>query len=454
MLPALLAIAGRAASAAGSIGRAAAGALSRKSIGSIAKRVGRGLLGAKKFKAASRKWRQASLLDRVWIAESALNMAETIKSKFDGNLPSFAHTISVAVRGGPEADLRRIWYLCLSAAFGRYRNRALSVQQVQLEATWDITGKACSVTIGYSTSGLVDQVSRLASNTLALPTVATGIGLIQRGPDQVTVGGNWPAFMFTHTQRTNVSQTATNISMIGGLLLNPVAAIPLLVTVPRLLRLQDTSFQINTDTAGSDWTYQQGSCSSRAPLPLQIFGGSGGLRPDVFRELPRIRMLDTLLPWRRVLPNGQNTTVSFGSVQSFTGKIPVLPDDGRLITTGEKLDPRAQNPRPQLDGIGRSSAIQLVTQALQSPCFLVAPPPCAVAPLGSPGIRLYPAGQGTKLLGLNDDSITAAIQPSTDESTSGGFWGNASAIIAALTGRFRGPDGYLEPPEEIIDLRP
>jgi hypothetical protein len=64
--------------------------------------------------------------------------------------------------GGPNADLRRVWYLCVAAAFGRYRNRvgATGAVEYQIECAWDVTGKSTMVTLGYTLSGISGNVGR------------------------------------------------------------------------------------------------------------------------------------------------------------------------------------------------------------------------------------------------------------------------------------------------------
>lgn len=399
--------------------------------------------------------RSTPLLDKMWIAQAGMDIADKIHDKLDGNLPSFTHTISVAVRGGPEADLRRVWYLCCAAAFGRYRNRVLGLQQVHLDATWDITGKACSITIGYTNSGMLAVAEKEFSKLFSVPTFDNPLAFIQRGPDQVTVGGNWPSFVATFAQMGSgilPSWINTVGQFIGGQLvygpvLGPAIAIQRLYN---LLNLQANIDSISTVRIPNEQWTVEARCGSRTPMALQLFGGTGR---GLFRELPRINGTTTYLPWRRVLPDGQNSVISYGSTQTRSGAIPVLPDDGRLITTGEKLDPNVQHPRPQVDGIGRSSTLSLVAQALQTPCFLVASPPCPVAPLGSSGVEVYRPGEGTNLLGLNDSKIARVFQPSTDASTSSGFWGNLLGTISSALGfTNRGRDGYL-PPTSVPNLR-
>jgi hypothetical protein len=57
------------------------------------------------------------------------------------------------------------------------------------------------------------------------------------------------------------------------------------------------------------------------------------------------------------------------------GYIPVLPDEQRVITTGEKLDPRVQPPKPPVDGVSRGHLLTMVAASLASPGVLVEAPP-------------------------------------------------------------------------------
>lgn len=379
---------------------------------------------------------------RLFAVDLATGMMGKLYAKVSGLMPAFSHAISVSIRGGPEADLRRIWYLCLAAAFGRYRNRVLGVQQVHLDATWDITGKACSVTIGYVNNGFIDRLSEFTSESKVFPIEGSALGFLQRGPDQVTIGGNWPDFALTLTQQ---SFSVFGVRVRGGALAAGRAFVGTAAEIAKLLKLQSDVSRINTNPlAGDNWAVVIGTCGT-APLLLQVFAGSGSQQPDVFRELPRINGALTYLPWRRVWPNGQLGLIGLGSTQSLR-IAPNLPDDGRLITTGEKLDPRVQHPRPQIDGVGRSSTMALVSQALNQPCFIAAAPPCPVIPLGSPGLRVYPAGQGDDTLGLNDEKIVRAIAKDRDYNT-----------LAAKVGRFfrrsKSRDGYPTLPTFMPDLR-
>jgi hypothetical protein len=122
-------------------------------------------------------------LNKLWTLQERLRLAQQI----DSNLPYFSHSIAVSVVGGPKADMQRIWALCLSTAFGRYRQAGLQgFQAADLDAVWDITGKACQVQMSYVNSGFIGTALNLASSTGATGSYTD---FIVAGPTQETVGG-------------------------------------------------------------------------------------------------------------------------------------------------------------------------------------------------------------------------------------------------------------------------
>ena len=361
----------------------------------------------------------------LWAFQSSGDLAEKLFGFAEGVLPHFSHTISVAARGGPESDLRRIWYLCCAAAFGRYRNRAFGVQGAVFEATWDVTGKACSVTIGYRNNGLLGAASTDAS--------ASGLGLLQRGPDQVTLGASWPRFLWTDNQIV-----AAPTAVIGGGI--RVAG----VIGPAPLPTVDFNRYITTASPFAAWSVVLATCSPGAGWPLAPFGGTGKNYINILREIPRAGVAF----WRRVMPTGIGGSAALtGSIRVAGVGVPMLPDDGRIITTGEKRDPRVQNPKPQLDGLSRNSLVSLVSQALQNPCILPTQVPCSSVipqPLGSPGVYLYPPGFGVD--SRPDDNV--ALQPL--DTFSAARFNSAGSSIPNLA---IGPDGYPTPPSTAPNLR-
>lgn len=364
---------------------------------------------ARASKHASPRDRAQEAMHKLWAADSATALFERITSKLKEWTSTFVHTIQVSAIGGPNADLRRTWFLACAAAFGRFRNRVggTGSLEYQLEATWDVTGKAVMVTLGYTMQGLLHQAQdgltpdegsfagrlfggeslRLAWGALegSAPGVApTGPAtravtgsidgareLLMRGPDQVTVGGGWP--MFTRT--TSVAERSASESRIDG------------------------NFVLH----------------QLAPLGeyfVRRFGGPGGPdRPNVLRERPWVvtgsnGALATALPVGQVADLGSFPDFFSrygGARQPFTivgvanvdgkkvGFLPVLPDAGRVITTGEKYHPDVQSPRPAADGFSRLTPLQLVTLALEDPCRAPATVAPTDTPVGHKGVRLEEA---------------------------------------------------------------
>lgn len=327
---------------------------------------------------------QAEKLNKLWAYDSQWSIASRLTGLIGDNTPSFIHAINVSVIGGPQADLRRVWFLACAAAFGRYRNRVKGVGQANLDAVWDVTGKSVSVSIAYINSGfsnvlanvfrsgatpliggpalLLGVVNILGGGFTTGPgrTAVAGTGrtqlsatqFIQVGPDQVTVGGGWPDFMQQGSSP------------------NPA-------TIPADLPPQDEM------------------CEADRGRVLK-FGKNPAV--DVTGEVPIRKSGDLLVPWGRVGPVGLNTvhpaaTRGFSSNLLILGNRIALPDDGRLITTGEKLDPRVQPPKPVIDGKSRMSVVAAIHAALHAPCYAPESVGCSVQPLYTPGLRVYPAGK-------------------------------------------------------------
>lgn len=392
--------------------------------------------------------RQSTLADKLWTASQAWDLAERAWNLADKQFPQFSHSISVSVKGGPEADLRRVWYLCVSAAFGRYRNRSIGVQKAMFRAVWDVTGKTCSCTISYQDSGLLSAATRALDPG---DDINSGLLLIQQGPDQVTVGGNWPGFLWTVGQ----TASATLSGVVGGVL----ATIPGFGFVPAFINRITTP--IAPGTFGR-WALLL-ALGTREP-PYSLLGPSGWTKVrdceqpfefvslmqsgwgtvDVLKEMPRAGHGNIALPWRRVYPVAAGSSILFGSnVSNILGVVPVLPDDGRVITTGEKRDARCQPPRPQLDGISRNSLVQLVAQSIQEPCYVPQAPPCQPE-VGREGIRLYPAGTGTRDTALNAGQITRHVL------ATGRFLRAANgSTFSFLFNTAIGPDRYVLPLNNI-----
>lgn len=344
-------------------------------------------------------------LEKLWTLDSAQNLFARLNTLVGENTPSFVHTITVSVIGGPTADLRRVWYLACAAAFGRYRNRVSSVGSVNMEAVWDVTGKAVQVTIGYVKSGLVDQGVGLAQRAArsrtnlaiivspgaavssylgeviggaiagpaAAPVVVpvgrgrtalTAVQFLQVGPDQVTIGGTWPDFLSAASTKVATAEE----------------------TIP---------------PAGVTRAFEP--C---APVVVESYGlvekFVENSTVDVLGELPVDGSAGVTAPWGRTSPPG-GASLNTASFRSYDETGPsshaaTLPDDGRIITTGEVRSPSVQPPKPVVDGKSRTSAIAAIHAALHDPCHAPERLPCMPSPLYSDGVPVYRAG-----LGLEDD---------------------------------------------------
>lgn len=428
----------RGAAAAG--GRSAARGTARAAAGAGGRATARGMAGGG-------GGGSPSTLEKRWAHQTALDLFGRYSGMASDWLNSQTHVISVAVRGGPEADLRRTWYLCLAILFGRYRNSALrSIQGGVFEAEWDITGKAVSASLAYSTSG----IGGLIAGSMR--------ALVQRGPDQVTVGGSWPALFYTTAQALpTVGSALSTLGSWGVMGLSGMIVSGLGSAFSPPSAATETVVTPTTGTLhASPWVLAPGEvgCNPSATPSVKIvrFGGFNGRVASVYREIPRsgdggntIR-----LPWRRIVPDAmkdasyslQGTGILSPSVQ-----LPALPDDGRLITTGEKYDPRVQNPRPPIDGVSRGSLVALVAQALNQPCYLTAAPPCGLVPLGtnaeSPGLRVYPAGQGGKV--RVENGVFQSVEQAQIDALPGVLLGEDGP--PQFEPATRGPDGYIIPRE-------
>lgn len=290
-------------------------------------------------------------LDRLWGAEARWNLAErALGTLKDVVLPTAVHAISVSVVGGPAADLRRVWYLALAASFGRYRRSTIrGAYSLQIKAVWDITGKAAGITLAYATTTIGDQA--LSSAAALLPALRVGTAgalaglalvaeggritdgvaqLFQRGPDQWTQGGDWPNALLTPEQL---------LSRITGSARGPA--------------VEHTAWAV-TDGADVRTTRYRAFTgpNETGMIDREVAGGADN--PGV--PYPK-------LPYSKVNPDstaGNNTA----ETDLTADDPPQLPDYNRIITTGYKMDPAVQPPRPPGDGLSRGSLVQLVTAAL------------------------------------------------------------------------------------------
>lgn len=313
-----------------------------------------------------------------------------------GTLPQWVHGIQVAVVGGPKSHIKRLWYLALSAAFGRFRDRVLTaVHTLNIKAQWDITNKSVSVELVYEDTGwgVASTYAPFAAQAPLNAPSSTGLARLVRGPEQLTVGGSWPndlvgANLFTVAQvatptwtaaapcplaQRNLTASVLPYTTIGGrrnigtgqaFTGTPATAVTVDVT-------QEYPWNNGIDSAGFflasnyGWFGIGSLAGGRQPWPI--------LAPDGINNACRVILL------------GQGAA------------LPTLPDDGRVITTVEQNDPDCQPPRPIIDGQTRSGLLSLVAQTLSYPCYLPTTPPCTLTPAASAGTYVYPPGASTKL---------------------------------------------------------
>lgn len=346
------------------------------------------------------------------VAGSVTGMVETLDNLTGGLLvPSkFAHTITVSVKGGPQASLRRCWFLCLAALFGRRKRGTDALWAEALNAQWDITGKTVTATLSYATSAITEPLSNISDTQ-------SPYSFLQRGPDQVTIGAGWPSTWWTYQQVFVPPLLVDAFDMVGGMLkirpsgaLNPLAPIPGELTDPTALhRLADgkqfvplprnmpAANRADPDGCIQGWKIIKGEVDALQPtfVPL-VQPWSVAQITNALAELPIDEGFGKqLLPYRAhaPLPLAGHKFVRRGG--AFPGYVPVLPDENRVITTGEKLDPRVQPPKPPVDGVSRGHMLDMVAAALASPGVLVeAPrnPRNDTQRLASQGLFLQPPG--------------------------------------------------------------
>lgn len=333
-----------------------------------------------------------SLLNRLWLTNAAVDLYKTVGN---ATLPGFAWGVKVLVAGGPEASMRRIWYLALAAAFGRLRNAPQTAfQQMDVSSVWDLSNKTVSVEISYTINKLENFAREnvvataiavgalfvpgglLVKSALALGGIAVAngsstplissdrvLGYLHRGPEQLTVGATWPRWLTNGQNPSTVNlplqsskswsyvKACPNIIGVGGSTVNaPFKVTRTLAKGP----VGETPF-FNTD-------------GSYASFPYTVIGLPG-------MTIPLARML--------------------------TSTVPQLPDNGRIILTQDKSNPLLAPPAPPIDGETRGSLVDLVSQNLSSPCFLPAAPPCQSPTLAASGLQVYPVSINAGSAALN-----------------------------------------------------
>lgn len=313
----------------------------------------------------------------------------------------YTHSITVSVRGGPSANLRRCWFLCIAALFGRRRRGVSSNFAEALNAQWDITGKSVTATLTYTNNPLTEADQHLTSGF-------SPAAVLQRGPDQVTIGAGWTGNFFTYKQQPiNPFEGAlSNLVGIGGVFrpgnnrlpvslrlpgdldspskVNEMNGVSVPYTLPPVEPAKQQGglfygWRISKITTDNDpnlirnvfttpWVVQQAEPDPLAELPISAPGASRELVPYTVHaplviQGGGVNGNDLILNSVRYVRRGDGQ-----------GLVPVLPDEGRIITTGEKHNSYIQPPKPPVDGVSRGSLLSMVAAALASPGVLVESP--------------------------------------------------------------------------------
>lgn len=280
-------------------------------------------------------------------------------------LPGFQHSIQCTVVGGPDTNIRRLWYLCVAVVYGRFRNRVRTeYAPVASDSTWDITGKAVSMELNYHMNALNGLSTDRPEAAYSDPG-ENAPAFLARGPEQLTVGGGWdtvfnPLVSRVHRDRPTGDPTRANW------LASPTG--------------MERGFGF----------FREAAVFTMRVVGEQGDGGLGGIKQiDVLNELPvggfqTFRGTFVTLAASKLVVRAYPMRVQFpdrglgfpGATVSTPGAtLPYLPDEGRVITTNEKNDPRVQPTKPHIDGSSRSSLLALVSAALQQPCYLPLHPP-------------------------------------------------------------------------------
>ncbi len=265
-----------------------------------------------------------------------------------------------------------------------------------MQATWDVSGKACQIELVYTANtivgtltGITTAASSVASDLLrvgavlfgipGLPALAGGapvggvvapaggatpkndpLALVHIGPDQLSIGAGWPDFL------RNTGQADAVLVLGGG---DPV---------------EGSTFRDSIAKIAPFYRLVEAVPNDLFPRNLLREHPLGVLTAGAFRV--------TSMPYRAVgLIGGAVRTTSAPISKTAS---PTLPDDGRIVTTGEKTHPIVQPPRPILDGATRTSMVTLFAAILQTPCFLPDAAPITSTPLYSPGLFVHAPGVG------------------------------------------------------------
>ncbi len=290
----------------------------------------------------------ASLLEKLWSFQAATQQVAQLDSAF----PIFVHDVVVGVSGGPYADIQRIWQLCTAAAFGKYRegpNFNMATSTVSYVASWDITDKVVSFHITSTAGGIAGMVEREAGDVISDIYANSGLGIIDAAADALG--------------KALAVEPLVNAAKDG---INPFR-------VSRNYRARSNS--------PLDYLLLGPSQETVGGKPPAIFGYNG----PSFAGTKIIGGIPATAIAKAIAGTAQSTALDVYNQ---------FPDDGRLITTGYKMDPNCQNPVPPLDGLARSSLVSLVAATLtNTPSYFPAKPPTLnTTPFNALSPRLYNAG--------------------------------------------------------------
>ena len=372
----------------------------------------------------------------------------------------FSHAITVTVQGGPKASLRRCWFLCVAAVFGRRARAVEAVWGETMNAQWDITGKSVTCTLAYTTGSMNDPWTNF-------DTQHPG-AMLQRGPDQVTIGGGWSRAYMTLNQQTmsffGLNKGLDRARMVGGQLVfdptTPLNSLPGELTDPTTLNklgvapgaVYTTSvgqlYAVSLDpAAGAEgWRIDKPPVDALQPRPIALVQPFTVVQTNnALSEMPvRITGSSTeALPYQAHKPESAGPGLVYVFRGGDTGIVPRLPDDGRVITTGEKLDRRVQPPRPPVDGTSRGHLLVMVAAALSSPGQLVpAPPnyPDNTESLAAEGLFMWPPNRQWQLFATSD---RYRYQPNA-----------VVAQVRQLDNAFRLDQGGHYTPGRVVNVRP
>lgn len=284
-------------------------------------------------------------VNALYTTDAALSMASRAAAFVT---PSFYHTVSVEVRGGPSASLTRTWQLAVALAFGQMRYRIGIVSGFAVDAVWDIRRKTVKITTHYD---------------LAYQAALGAREFIRRGPIVETVGAGWPpsllpvGFANPFALPGNQNNPANPANQGGEL----VQVAPFAPGAPGGPPIPGVGGGIEALPPANPQAALVGAVVGGRPVnPVEVFG-----QQEALKKL-------------------QNQLVASGLVGQFN----ILPDDGRLILTENFANPEVQPPRPQDYG----DLISLVANALTDPGFLPSSPPDGPRTGNPEGARLYTPG--------------------------------------------------------------